>query len=165
MEAQREAMTDYDFNDEYDDENSMLYRTKWGKLTDAELETVKEKLLGPDTDEDRYLLLYILGRGGDPRFVRVVEPFVDSPENPMLAALALRILCDYRELAEPYRDVMMAFIRGMPWDDERDAKLSALSEAGEWLRTDRTPSCSRFSWRRRWTMTRRRTNSLSLTRP
>ncbi|MGH7425801.1 MAG: hypothetical protein ACREJP_06505 [Candidatus Methylomirabilales bacterium] len=124
--------------------DSLLMRAKQRDLSDRELEEVKSELLDPETTEDRHRLLYIIGRGGDPRFLPVVEPFLDSPDDPMLASLALEILCNFWGLYEKYRDVTIKFMRGVPWDEDKEVMDMAISCAGQLLRERRDPELARM---------------------
>ncbi|MGH7424883.1 MAG: HEAT repeat domain-containing protein, partial [Candidatus Methylomirabilales bacterium] len=108
---------------------------EYQSLSAEELDMVKDELVDPESPEDRATLLHILGHAGGPEMVPVVEPFLDSPEDPFLARMALQVLCNSWGLAEKYHDRISEFIRGVPWDDEDDVvRDMAISCAGISLR-------------------------------
>jgi hypothetical protein len=45
--------------------------------------------------EDRYDLLFVIGKANALGHRRLVESFLETPDDPMLARLALQILCDW----------------------------------------------------------------------
>jgi hypothetical protein len=121
------------------DAAALLERTKAGeRLPDADLQSLADALntLGGESEPgiDRYTALHALGRGGDPRWTATVERFLDSPDDPMLARLAVQILCQWWSQPERYRDWLVSFARGVAWDDG-EVRQMALSSIGEWLRS------------------------------
>src|SRR5690348_10526992 len=86
--------------DKYDD---LLERVKQGPLTTLELDALAEEFQKPQPDTDRYILLYLLGRGGNASYKLVVEPYLEGPDD-MLARLALWVLCWYWGLTSEYVD-------------------------------------------------------------
>lgn len=81
-------------------------------------------------------MLYIISLAGDPaRDEQLVASFLDSPEDPMLARLALETLTDW-DLGQRYREQVLRFIRGVEWDveDEGQARQMAMFCAGTMLR-------------------------------
>lgn len=90
----------------------------------------------PAGTRDPYVLLEIVGVAGGPDLVMLVEPFLDSRQDPMLARLSLEILCNYWGLRQSYRHRLVTFLMGAPWDEEGDVRQVAISEAGEYLRRD-----------------------------
>lgn len=122
----------------------LFMESKERRLSPEELDLVKAELLDPESTEERYRLLYILGRGGDPSLLPVVEPFLDSPDEPMLARLALEILCHMWDLYDRYRDEIIRFIIGVSWDEDEDVKLMAISCAGSLVQEHPDPELIRL---------------------
>lgn len=44
---------------------------------------------------DRYDALFVIGKAGITRHEDLVESYLDSPDDPMLARLAIQILCNW----------------------------------------------------------------------
>jgi len=84
---------------------------------------------------DLYSLLLILGRRGDPRDAPSIEPFLESHDDPMLARLAIQILCVYYDMAPRYVAELERFCRHVAWDIDNDARLMAISCA--WRANDK----------------------------
>ena len=55
--------------------------------------------------------LLLVGRSGLPRHAVLVEPYLESPSDPMMARLALQTLCSSFDLAPRYRDAIERFLR------------------------------------------------------
>lgn len=55
----------------------------------------------------------------------------------MLARIALQILTNYWGIAGDYRDRIIEFMTGVPWDLENDAREVAISAAGDLVRHER----------------------------
>jgi hypothetical protein len=103
-------------------------------LSGSELESVADELHSTDTKADRFTLLEILGRSGATSYRSLVETYLDSSNDPMLASLALRVLCFYWDLTPHYIDQILQFLDGVFWDTGKDCKLTAINIAGEHLR-------------------------------
>jgi hypothetical protein len=109
----------------------------------------KEGLSSKEADEiarglrantvDVYDGLLALGRAGAKQHRDLVERYLASNEDPMLARLALQVLCRYWGLAFEYRDTLRQFIEKVEWDEDDDVRIMALSCAGTLLasRADR----------------------------
>lgn len=123
-------------NNSYDD---LLARAKRGKLTAQEISAVVGELQRPDSSKDRYTLLHILGRSGATAYRRLVEQFLECREEPMLARLALKILCDYWTGTAQYIPKILGFLRGLDGDEESDVRQIAISIVGEYLRNNPEP--------------------------
>ena len=73
----------------------------------------------------------------------MVAPFLRFESDTMVARLALQVLCRYWGLDEKYRPDVLAFISGVPWDEDERVRQAALFAAGERLRWTRDPELLR----------------------
>jgi hypothetical protein len=117
----------------------LLDRAKWAHLSRAEIDQVARELQSESPATDRYTLLHILGRAGAVAHRRLVERFLESASDPMLAQMAMHILCNYWDMSDQYLDELIRFVRGVPWDVDGDVRRTALSDAGEYLRSHEDP--------------------------
>lgn len=124
-EVQFGAMSDYNFTD-------ILRRGKVIPLAPAELDLVAAELHKPNPEADPYSLLHILGRGEDASYKESVEPYLAGPDS-MLAAKALLVLCADWGLAADYKKQLLAFMRGVAWDEDDDCWGSATLITGKYL--------------------------------
>lgn len=118
--------------------SELLDKAKWDRLSSAEIEWVRRQLADHPEAADEYTLLHIAGRGllrPDPA---LVGPYLERSDDPMLARLALQILCNYWGLTERYLPVVRRFVEGVEWDDD-SVRLVALSIAGRYLREHADP--------------------------
>ncbi len=112
--------------------DDLLSRAKRGLLSPGEVQSTTEELRRTPADSQRaYQALHILGLMGATEHRALVESYLESPRDPMLARIALVVLCNHWGLAEDYRDALEAFVRGVAWDEEDDVRLVAISAAGE----------------------------------
>jgi hypothetical protein len=109
------------------------------KLSEDELGMVAEELRKPDPEADRFTLLDILGYAFALQYRDLVEQFLECEEDPWLARLALQILCGYWGQTDQYLEEVLKFMRGVPWDQEEDVRQMAISEVGEYLRSNNEP--------------------------
>jgi hypothetical protein len=109
----------------------LISKATHGQLTQHELAAVVTSL--DDDTEDTYTALLVIGRAGATQYRPVVERYLHSPNDPMLARLAVQILCSYWGLAVEYRDALERFVRKVTWDDEEDVRLMAISCMGYYL--------------------------------
>lgn len=114
--------------------DDFLSAAKRGDLQDSDAKRVAAELTSPVTQHDRYTLIHILGKAGRREYRAIIEGYLESPEDPMLAKIALETLCSYWNEAVSYRSQVLRFCRGVHWDTEDDVKLIAISAAGEILR-------------------------------
>ena len=112
----------------------LLDKAKDGRLSGHELDQVVAAIKDPDVAGDRYTLLHIIGRAMDPSCEDLVAGYLDCPEDPMLARLALQILSSYWGKTSQYMDYVRRFLRGVDWDTDGDVRQIAISIAGEFLR-------------------------------
>ncbi len=115
------------------DFEELLTRAKWSTLTTVEVDTVATALAAEPPRTDRYFLIYTLGKAKATQYRALVERFLESPEDPMLARIALQTLTDFWGMADAYQDQLLRFIQGVSWDDEEDVRPIAISNAGWFL--------------------------------
>lgn len=113
---------------------SLLEEAKGGRLSRGDAERVAELLRERPDSRDAYTAIHILGRGWATDHRDLVESFLDSPDDPDLARIALTTLVTYWDLGSEYRAELREFIRGIEWDHGDDVRLVALSAAGELVR-------------------------------
>ena len=113
------------------DTATLIDRATRGLLTAAEAEEVVRAL--HDGTIERYDGLLIIGRTRVATYAPLVETHLECPEDPMVARLALQILCRYFGLGSRYRDVVERFLRKVDWDDEDDVRSMAIGCAGTLL--------------------------------
>src|SRR5262249_36734141 len=121
------------------DHDKLLERARSGDITEVELSAVVAELEDRTSQVDPYGLLHIIGHAGDLRYRPVVESFLTRSDEPMLARLALQILCKFWNQTENYLSSVASFIEGAPWDFDNDVRQIAISCAGEYLRGHREP--------------------------
>lgn len=114
--------------------DEILKRATEGLLTAPEQEAVSQALRGKAGGQDRYTLLLALGRAMAKQHRETVESFLDYEDDPMLARLALQILCKFWSETDNYIDYVKRALDGLAWDEDEDVRQMALSAAGEYLR-------------------------------
>jgi len=119
--------------------DEMLERATNGKLSAREQNDVAEALRSGDLSLDRYTLLLALGRSMAKRHRSVVESFLDAESDPMLARLALQILCKFWSETARYLPWIERALAGLDWDGDDDVRQMGISIAGEYLLDARQP--------------------------
>nr|WP_157555003.1 hypothetical protein [Herbidospora sakaeratensis] len=114
--------------------DELVARAKDGALNDEELEAVARRLEARPPQS--YKLLYVLARSGYRPGEDLIASFLESPEDPMLARLALQTLCDQWGLAHKYMERLKDFLQGVEWDIFDEVKQVACSAAGYVLATE-----------------------------
>ena len=114
------------------DTRDLAERAKTGDVSRAELADVAARLRGGAGD-DAYTLLYILGRAPSYEHEDLMAEYLEFPEDPRLAALAVRILCTHWRRTEKYLPQVRALVQGVAWDEDRQVADAAVSAAGEYL--------------------------------
>jgi hypothetical protein len=112
----------------------LVIKATEGRLLQQELEEVIQLLDASACD--RYDALLIIGRSGATQHRRTVEKYLAGSDGPLLARLALLILCGYWGLASDYKTVLEGFLRKVYWDEEDDVRLLAISLTGNLLIED-----------------------------
>lgn len=118
--------------------SGIVRRARAGDANEKDASAAAEMLAATPNAEDRYDLLFVIGESNAVEHRDLVEGFLESSDDPMLARLALQILCDWGPV-EPYRSTLLRFINGVAWDleDGGYVRLVATSAAGEYLRGHR----------------------------
>ncbi len=117
----------------------MLARAKKGLLSETEIAAVAHELENPASETDPYTLLHILGRAEAKSHTKLVEHFLNQRDDPMVAHLALQILCGFWGYCSRYLSDVSRFIDGVPWDPDEEIRSGAISAAGEYLRATEHP--------------------------
>jgi len=115
----------------------LIRKANAGSITPHEIKQVYEALI--NNEGDAYDLLLILGRAGATQHKNIVEKYLNTPDDSMLARLALQILCRYWGLAKEYEIFLEQFVRGVDWDDEEDVRLMAITCAADILKDEDKP--------------------------
>jgi hypothetical protein len=115
------------------DTEDLMARVKLGTLSDGELDRVAVAL-EQGAGRDTYKLLYVLGRSFSRRHEDVIASFLKFSEDAQVAGLAISILCTQWKLGGKYREILETFLRGAEWDILDEAKVAAMTAAGEYLR-------------------------------
>jgi hypothetical protein len=120
---------------------SLVERARDGSATHSDATEASRFLIGDSATPGRYDALFVIGKSGATQYRALVERFLDSPDDPMLARLALQILCNWWGPREDCRDHLDRFIEGVGWDldDGGFVQLVAISAAGEHLRDREDP--------------------------
>jgi hypothetical protein len=128
-----------------EDPRLLLDRLKAGQaVTKKEIDRVAEQLDSQAPRVDRYTLLHVVGRSGRIEYRPVVERFLNSPRDPMLARLALVILCDWWGLYSDYSQRVLDFVQSVDWDLDQEVRQVAISLLGEHIRKGGDPTPSRL---------------------
>ena len=110
--------------------DEVLEQATNGKLSARDQDAVAEALRSGDQSLDLYTLLLALGRTMATRHRTVVESFLDAESDPMLARLALQILCKFWSESERYLPWIERALAGLDWDTDDDVRQMATSIAG-----------------------------------
>lgn len=118
------------------DPQEYLERAKWGPaLSPTEIRQVVEVLQDPRSTQDRYTLIHIVGRSEATEYRELVESFLESPQDPMLARISLQTLCFFWDMIEEYLPDVVRFVQGVDWDlqDGSQVRQIAMSTLGAYL--------------------------------
>jgi hypothetical protein len=105
-----------------------------GQLSEPELGQAIAALKDPSFAGDRYTLIYIIGRALATSQEELVAIYLNCPEDPMLARIALQTLCSFWGKTPRYLAYVRRFMCGVDWDTEDDVRQIAISIAGEYVR-------------------------------
>lgn len=85
---------------------------------------------------DRYDVLFVIGKAGDTRYEDLVASCMDSPDDPMLARLAIQILGNWWGIGARHTVRIREFVLGVPWDVETGGyvRAVAITSAGRIVR-------------------------------
>jgi hypothetical protein len=80
--------------------------------------------------------VFVIGRAEATAHEAAVASFIERPDEPMLARLALEILCSWWGHTSKYRADVLRFVNGVDWDleDGGYVRQIAISAAGEHVR-------------------------------
>jgi hypothetical protein len=123
------------------DTQELLHRAQAGKLNDKQLGEVAAALNDSSLHADAYTLLHVLALAKAKQYRALIERYLDCPDDPPLAKLALTTLCTTWGETEQYHAQVLAFLRGVQWDVARGGHvlLAATGIAGEYLRSSSQP--------------------------
>jgi hypothetical protein len=94
----------------------MIDKAKAGLLSRHELDEVAARLERREPSGDLHEQLLVIMFGGDARYRRAVEPYLDFQPNLEIARSALETLCTYWHLTADYVDWVVWFGKGVEWD-------------------------------------------------
>ena len=112
----------------------LLEKAKTRQLSSMEIASVGEELSSSVEGSDKYTLIHILGRAGALAYESEVARYLQYETDPMVARIALQVLCSHWNKARNYLDDIEKFVRGVAWDEDEDVRLAAISIAGELAR-------------------------------
>lgn len=118
-------------------ESDLVARASQGSLSERELKQVVQGLTSGNADP--YEALLVIGRANAKEYRRLVERYLDCHEDPMLARLALQVLCRYWGLTADYQAALEQFVRKVDWDEDDDVRLMAIDCAGPFLAENKSP--------------------------
>lgn len=113
------------------DPSDLLARATAGTLSAREKKQVVADLEHGAVDP--YDGLLVIGRAGMTEQRPLVERYLESRSDPMLARLAVQVLCRYWGLYSEYRSVLARFVGKVDWDTDDDVRLMAIGCAGSLL--------------------------------
>lgn len=122
-------------NGDMENLENLIRRGKDGALSKEEVEVLALELDSKVPRLPLYTVLDILGEHHVVTSVSSIERFLRGP-NPDLASKALQVLCRSWHLTIGYRDRLVELAKGAEWDEDEDAKRTALSIAGDFLLGD-----------------------------
>lgn len=125
--------------------SALLEQVKAGdKLPPETVDAVAATVEHEETsDRDRYTGLHILGLAQARQYRSLLERFLEDPDDPMLARIALLGLARYWNEADAYLDHVTQAVDGQEWDYLGDVQLTAISIAGDYLSDHDSPELLR----------------------
>lgn len=119
-------------------EKQILEKAKWGNLSSVDIKLLGYFLENPD-EADLYTVIHAVGKAELIQYQDRLEKFLISPNDPLISAITIRVLCGYWELTEQYIDIIVEIIQGVEWDEDEDVKLEALNVIGSYLFEHKDP--------------------------
>jgi hypothetical protein len=113
--------------------DSLLEKAKNGTIARDEIEVAATALTRKPGGADPYTLLHILGRANAREHRSLVEQYLYEYDDPMLARLALQILCSYWDDTDVFARLLLHFVSGDSKDVDNDVRTAALGISGEYL--------------------------------
>jgi hypothetical protein len=112
----------------------LLERAQTKQLSQAEVDGLAQALLAR-SPSDPYTAIHALGHAGDSRYAAAVEGYLNWRQEPIVARMALQVLCSYWGLHDRYKGTIEYFLEGVDWDleDGGYVQLAAAAAAGEYL--------------------------------
>lgn len=113
----------------------IIDRAKAGLLSRQQLDEIAGRLERRELSSDLLEKLLVMMFGGDARYRRAVEPYLDFQANLQIPRFALETLCTYWYLTADYVDWLIWFGKGVEWDFKWNPTVRplALSIAGRHL--------------------------------
>ncbi len=104
------------------------------KAENGELTIDEARFIASDfsNGNETYQRIFALGLSGFTEFIPLLEKYVFDTKHLTTAAEALIFLFIHYRRAE-YKDVVLRFMAGVPWDDEDELKRAATYIAGQFL--------------------------------
>jgi hypothetical protein len=122
---------------EKSDIQDLVLCSKEGAVSTAELHETADILAADRGGADTYSLLYVLGRSQARTYEGLVAGSLEYRIDPMVARLALQILCRFWGLTDKYHEKVLTFLKGVDWDCDGDVRQIAISATGEFLTANR----------------------------
>jgi hypothetical protein len=94
----------------------IIDKAKAALLSRQELDEIAGRLERKELSSDLMEKLLVMMFGGDIRYRRAVEPYLDFQANLQIARTALETLCSYWEVTADYVDWLVWFGKGVEWD-------------------------------------------------
>ncbi|MEO3865083.1 HEAT repeat domain-containing protein [Rheinheimera fenheensis] len=116
----------------------ILEKAKWGKLSNDEVNWLGTAI-STSNDIDLYTLIHAIGKAELKQYKGELESFLDYPNDPLISAITVRVLCGFWGLTDQYIDTIVKLLKGVDWDEDEDVKLEALSIIGNYLIKNRSP--------------------------
>lgn len=118
-------------------ESTLVAKATQGQLSVRELQQIAQDLASGHADP--YEALLVIGRANAKQHRDLVEKYLEYREDPMLARLALQVLCRYWGLTAEYEEAVEQFVRKVDWDEDDDVRLMAIDCAGSLLADNKAP--------------------------
>lgn len=112
------------------EEAKALEEQAWkGPLASVDIHRLADLLAKAQSPRERWILIMAAGRGHAMILRPQIERFLSPEFGPLVFAEALATLAGWWMLEREYRDVILAALRGYPWDTDQDVRLRGLTTA------------------------------------